>query len=129
MEVSAVSCKYFAIQDNQIGTTMIKTNFNGIQNMVKSNHNKMPALQDVLEVLGLIPASGLGQLLLADKHNHRPQLSHLGVGPRAPKRKRSLAEAATILRTSTSCIRRILKVAEAKGQAGVVDIRWGRGQW
>ena len=31
-----------------------------------------PNIMDVLEVLGLIPPTSLGQLLLPDKHHQRP---------------------------------------------------------
>ena len=66
---------------------------------------------DVLEVLGLIPPSNLGLLLLPDKHQHRHLLNG-GTPPAPVTRRRSLEEAAKILKTTVSKIRRVLLVAK-----------------
>ena len=69
-----------------------------------------PHILTVLEVLGLIPPSNLGLLLLPNKLHQRHHLS--GRAPHAPVgRRRSLEEAAKILRTTVSKIRRLLKIA------------------
>ena len=81
---------------------------------------------DVLEVLGLVPPSQLGSLLLSDKHNHRPQLRS-GALTHGAGRKRSLEEAAVILKTTVHKVRRVLKVAKLN-PAELEHTRWGKGQ-
>ena len=80
--------------------------------MVKSTHTAEPNIIDVLEVLGHVPPSGLGLLLRADKHHHRNQLKGDGPLITAFGRKRSIEEAAKILGTTVSRIKRVLKVAK-----------------
>ena len=83
-----------------------------------------PNVMDVLEVLGLVPPTALGQLLLPDKHHHRPQLR--GETPAHPTRRRSLEEAAKILKTTVSRIKRILRIAKT-APAELEHIKWGSG--
>ena len=95
--------------------------------MVKLVHTQDgPNIMDVLEVLGLVPPTRLGQLLLADKHNHRRQLKSSLPLHTVPTRKRSLAEAAKILKTTVGKIKRILKVAKSQPEE-VVNMKWGTG--
>ena len=73
--------------------------------MVKATQAETgPNILDVLEVLGLIPPSRLGQLLLPDKHHQRRYLSGRAPHPTVGRR-RSLEETAKILRTTVSKIR------------------------
>ena len=74
--------------------------------------NDGPRIQDVLEVLGLIPPTPLGLLLLPDRHHHRHQLRGDASYVNQTGRKRSIADAARILRTTVSKIRRILATAQ-----------------
>ena len=95
--------------------------------MVKSFHTTKdgPNILDVLEVLGLVPPTRLGQLLLADKHHHRHQLrSQHPLHPSGGKR--SLAEAASILRTTVGRIKRILLVAKTAPESLELT-KWGSG--
>ena len=42
--------------------------------MVKTLAKAGPNILDILEVIGLVPPTRLGRLLLADKHHNRVQL-------------------------------------------------------
>ena len=85
-----------------------------------------PNVMDVLEVLGLVPPTALGQLLLLNKHRRRPQLRSETPVHQAQGRKRSLEEAAKILKTTVSRIKRIIRIAKT-APAELEHIKWGSG--
>ena len=81
----------------------------------KIAENVGPHIADVLEVLGLIPATSLGQILLANKKCERPQLRKVPPLATASKRDRvTLEEAARILKCPKSRIVKILKAIKSE---------------
>ena len=96
--------------------------------MVKSINTKAgPNILEVLEVLGLVPPSRLGLLLCTDRHQHRNQLKRDGPLIPPSNRRRSLEEAAKILRTTVSRIKRLLRVARNQPDS-LPYMKWGSGR-
>ena len=91
--------------------------------MVKQLNIKVPTLQDIFEVMGWIPRSRLGALLIQDRNRQRPYL----MSGRPPKAAVSIKDAAKILKTSASIIRRILKIAREDGPDALRSAKWGKG--